>query len=286
MTLNDLTTKIKNELKVYYSQNEIWIFIKLIFNKLLNLEPVQIHTYPDLQIPVQIEEDIKKIIRNLKNYKPIQYILGETEFFGLKFRVTPDVLIPRPETEELVSLVIDENKQARNLNIIDIGTGSGCIIVSLAKYLEGNNFYATDIKKEALKVAKLNAEIHEVKVNFQLHDIIATYPVVFSGNIPKYDIIVSNPPYVLPSTKPKMSKTVLDYEPETALFVPENEPLIYYEALCFFARQFAKPNAKIYCEINEFLHKELVQMLNNKGFTNFSMILDLNDKKRILKVNI
>ncbi len=286
MTLNDLVTKFKTELKPYYSQNEIWAFIKLIFNSLLNLEPVQIHTYPDLNVPSQVEEDIKKIIRDLKNYKPIQYILGETEFFGLKIRVTPDVLIPRPETEELVNLIIEENKNAKDLNIIDIGTGSGCIIISLAKHLKNNNFFATDLKKEALKIAKLNAEINEVNINFQIHDIIATYPAVFQGFEPRYDIIVSNPPYVLPSSKAKMSKTVLDYEPETALFVPENEPLIYYEALCYFARQFAKPNAKIYCEINEFLHKELVNMLRDKGFTNFSMILDLNDKKRILKVNL
>ncbi len=286
MTIKQQIEKIKHELKAYYSTNEIWTFINLIFKELLDIPPSTLHAHPELTLTPEQQDKIRKVIRELKTYKPIQYIIGQTEFYGLQIKVTPDVLIPRPETEELVSLIIQENKGRRKLNIIDIGTGSGCIIIALAKNLPDNNFFATDIKKQALEVARLNAEIHNVKINFQIHDIIATYPPVFNGHTPKFDIIVSNPPYVLPGFKNKMSKTVLDFEPEDALFVPENEPLIYYEALCYFAKRFARPNALIYCEINEMLDHDLVKMLDSRGFTNYSIIHDLNGKSRILKVKL
>ncbi len=286
MTIKQQIEKIKHELKAYYSINEIWTFIKLIFQQLLDIDPTTLHAHPELELTPEQQEKIRKVIRELKTYKPIQYIVGQTDFFGLSIKVTPDVLIPRPETEELVSLIIQENKNRQNLNIIDIGTGSGCIIIALAKHLPGNNFFATDIKKQALEIARLNAEIHGVKINFQLHDIIATYPPVFNGQTPEFDIIVSNPPYVLPDSKSKMSKTVLDFEPEDALFVPQNQPLIYYEALCYFASKFARPNALIYCEINEMLDRDLVKMLDSRGFTNYSIIHDFNGKSRILKVKL
>jgi len=285
MTIEQQIEKIKTELKNYYSTNEIRAFIDLIFKHVLNIDRTTILAHPELEISPAAQTEIKKIVRELKNYKPIQYILGETQFLGLTFKVTPDVLIPRPETEELVNLIIEENKGRKGLNIIDIGTGSGCIIVSLAKFLPGNYFFATDIKAGALEVAKINAELHNVRVKFQLHDIISVYPPVFDGKTYRYDIIVSNPPYVLPGAKKKMSRTVLEYEPEDALFVPENDPLIFYEAICHFAEHNAKDNALIYLEINEELDRELVKMLHRRGFTNFSIIHDLNGKSRILKIN-
>ncbi len=286
MTVARQIEKIKNELKSYYSLNEIWVFINLIFEHVVGIKRTEIHTQPDKIIPPETENEIKKIIRELKNYKPIQYILGTTDFLDLSLKVTPDVLIPRPETEELASLIIEENYGTKNLNIIDIGTGSGCIAIALAKHLPDNNVFATDIKKQALEIAKYNASVNSVNVAFQLHDIISIYPPVFNNKTYKYDIIVSNPPYVLPSFKPKMSKTVLEYEPEDALFVPETNPLIYYEALCYFAMHNAAPKAKIYCEINEESDRDLVKMLQNRGFTNFSIVHDLNGKSRILRISL
>jgi release factor glutamine methyltransferase len=286
MTIGQQIEKIKHELRNYYSPNEIWTFIYLIFKHVADIDKTTIHAHPELELSEQVSSKIKKIIRELKSYKPIQYILGQTEFYGLPIKVNPNVLIPRPETEELVALVIEENKGAKGLNIIDIGTGSGCIAIALAKNLPGNRFFATDLKSKALEVAKINAELNEVNIHFQLHDIIATYPPVFNGKKYKYDIIVSNPPYVLPSTKAKMSKTVLEYEPEDALFVPENEPLIFYEAICYFAQHHAAPNAKIYLEINELLDRELVKMLHRREVSNFSIIHDLNGKSRILKITL
>ena len=285
MTLAKAIEKIKQELELYYSVHEIWVFIHEIFGALMNLGKAQIHAHPELEIPSSTWKRVRSILRELKNYKPIQYILGQVNFYGLTINVNPSVLIPRPETEELVATVIEENKNKQSLNIIDIGTGSGCIAIALARHLPQAQLFATDLKKEALNTARLNAKINNVKVKFQLHDIIATYSPVFDGQTPGYDIIVSNPPYVLPSQKTQMSRTVLDYEPEEALFVPENEPLIFYEAICYFASHNLRSGGKVYCEINEDMASEMIKMFERRAIENYSIYHDLNGKKRIVRVD-
>ncbi len=285
MTLARAIEKIKQELDLYYSVHEIWVFIHEIFRTLMNLDKAQIHAHPELEIPPSTWKHVRSILRDLKSYKPIQYILGHVTFYSLKINVNPSVLIPRPETEELVSIVIEENKNRQDINIIDIGTGSGCIAIALAHHLPQAQVFATDLKKEALATAKINAQLNNVRIKFQLHDIIATYSPVFDGQQPTYDIIVSNPPYVLPGQKKHMSRTVLDYEPEDALFVPENEPLIFYEAICYFASHNLRPGGKVYCEINEDMASEMIKMFERRGIENFSIYHDLNGKNRVVRVD-
>ncbi len=285
MTLSKAIEKIKQELDLYYSVHEIWVFIHEIFGALMSLDRAQIHAHPDLEIPSGTWKRVRSILRELKSYKPIQYILGQVNFFGLTMRVNPSVLIPRPETEELVSIIIEENKTRSGLKIIDIGTGSGCIAVALAKNMPEAQVFATDLKKGALQVAKINANLNDVRVKYQLHDIIATYSPVFNGSTPSYDIIVSNPPYVLPSQRRQMSRTVLDYEPEEALFVPENEPLIFYEALCYFASKNLNPGGKLYCEINEDMASEMIKMFQRRSIESFSIYHDLSGKNRVVRVD-
>ncbi len=285
MTLSQAIEKIKHDLDRYYTVHQIWVFIHTLFKHYMGLDRARIHAYPDLPVPEEVWKKIREAIKDLKSYKPIQYILGYVDFYGLTIRVSPDVLIPRPETEELVAIIVEENKNLPSLDIIDIGTGSGCIAVALAKNLPQANVFATDLKPQALKVASLNAGLNDVKLSLQLHDIIATYPPLFDGQVKNFDIIVSNPPYVLPKQKKVMSKTVLDYEPEDALFVPENEPLIYYEAICRFAQTYLKPGGKVYCEINEDMAGAMVKMLERREITNFSIYHDLSGKNRVVRIN-
>ncbi len=285
MTIAQLVDKFKKELLSYYSPNEVWTFIDLIFKKMFSIDKTFIHAHPEQELPKFDYEQIRSIIKELKQYKPIQYIIGEVQFLDLTLSIKPGVFIPRPETEELVNLIIQHKHSIKHqFKLIDIGTGSGCIAVSLAKHLPLAQVFATDLSTTALDVAKLNAQRHNVNIFFQLHDIIATYPPVFNGKTPKFNVIVSNPPYVPVSMKQNMSKTVLDYEPEEAIFVSDDEPLIYYEALCYFADKYLEPNGDIYCEVNEFLVKEMVEMLNSRGYNNFSIINDLSGKSRIFHV--
>jgi len=286
MKLSDAIEKIKLELGTYYSIHEIWVFIYEIFRVLLNFDKAQIHVNLQLELSSALWQKIRSILRELKTYKPIQYILKQTFFYGLYFKLTPDVLIPRPETEELVNVIIEENKSLEKIKIIDIGTGSGCIAISLAKFLPNSQVYATDLSSKALEIAKLNSKLNQVNVQFQLHDIIATYPLLFNKNIEKFDIIVSNPPYVLPSQRQQMSRMVLDYEPEQALFVPEKEPLIFYEAICYFAQNNLKLGGKVYCEINDIMVSKKIKMLHKRNIQSYSIYHDLNGKSRIIRLDM
>jgi len=283
MTLGQLTENIKHELKSFYNLREIWSFIYMIFEHLEGLDRTAVLAKKDMEISDTTVEKVKEITRELKAYKPIQYILGETQFLDLTLEVNPSVLIPRPETEQLVSFIIEENIGRSGLKIIDIGTGSGAIAIALAKKLDAR-VYATDISTKAIETAKGNAIKNNAQVKFKLHDILAGYPPVFEDGRHKYDIIVSNPPYVLPSDKNKMSRTVLDYEPEEALFVPEENPLIFYDAICRFADDNLADEGIIYFEINEYMHREMLEMLRSRGYKDVSILQDFNDKFRVVKV--
>jgi release factor glutamine methyltransferase len=213
--------------------------------------------------------------------KPIQYILGHTEFYGLPFRVNSWVLIPRPETEELVDVVIREKKDRSSISLIDLGTGSGNIAVSLKKHLPFAEIHAADVSTFALEVARSNAEQNGVEIHFSRLDLLD--PAGW-GSLPDFDLIVSNPPYVRTKEKKMMKRNVLDYEPGLALFVPDDDPLIYYRGILNFAEQCLKPGGSIYCEINQYLPDEVQALFRDSGFNDCNVLKDMNGNARILTV--
>ena len=215
---------------------------------------------------------IKQIVAELKTHKPIQYILGKTEFYGLKIKVNEHTLIPRPETEQLVDWILKENFVAA----LDIGTGSGCIPIALAKHTDAK-VLAIDVSEDALLIAEENAKNNEVEIDFIHQDILQT------NSLQKVDLIVSNPPYVLESEKEKMQENVLDYEPELALFVEDKNPLIFYKKIASLAINFLNENGKLFFEINAKFGKETIEMLADIGFVNIELKKDMNDKDRMIK---
>ena len=233
---------ILSQLSDIYDENEIRSISRLIFERVLGLSGLQAHLNQDQTISAANLAHINEILRRLRRFEPIQYILNETEFYGLKLKVNPSVLIPRPETEELVEWIVRECDKLAPA-ILDIGTGSGCIPIALVKNLPGASADAWDISNEALMVAKENARINQVVVSFYQVDILNfNFPV----HPKKYDIIVSNPPYVTVSDKVSMQKNVVDYEPSIALFVPETDPLIFFRAIAELSLSLLSPGGKVF----------------------------------------
>ena len=270
---------IKEYLKAYYPESEISGFIRII------IEHITKRSYPQAVISdTKLTEEqtylLHSILYRLKNSEPIQYIIGETEFFGLPFHVTKDVLIPRPETEELVEMILNENKKS-GLKVLDIGTGSGAIAIALAKHLEEAYIEGWDISEEALKIATLNAESNAVDITFRNVDVLKSYLTDT-----KFDIVVSNPPYILEKEKSGMDQNVLDYEPHTALFVPDNNGLLFYDRIADIALDLLEPNGKLYFEINQAKGESTVELVKKKGFINVSLFQDLNKNDRMVRAEI
>jgi len=278
-TAISLFRKVALLLKNDFSPEEIQSLQKIIFEKKLDLPAHKIYLNPSAPINPKDVDIVIDIVSMLKLQKPIQYILGEADFFGLNFTVTPDVLIPRQETEELVDWVIKSTGNAP-CSILDIGTGSGCIAVSLASKLGKSQVTAIDISPTALEIAQGNAQRNGVNVNFHLVDILNP-----NDSIPNkpFDIIVSNPPYVRESEKVQMKPNVLEHEPSTALFVSNNDPLLFYRIIALRASEILQPNGTIYCEINEAFGKELHQLFNHYQFKGIEVRKDLNGKDRMIK---
>lgn len=225
------------------------------------------------------EKKFEDALLRLLKHEPIQYIIGETEFFGLKFKVNKNVLIPRPETEELVQWILKdlESLKTQELSILDIGTGSGCIAISLAKKLPNARVSAIDISEGALEIARSNAKMNDVEIDFILQDILK------SAELPgKYDLIVSNPPYVRELEKKEMHRNVLENEPEMALYVKDLEPLIFYQKITKLAETDLKLGGSLYFEINQYLGKETAEVLTESGFKPFSG-KDIFGNDRMLK---
>ena len=222
------------------------------------------------------------ILEELKTGKPVQYVLGETTFYGLPFKVNPAVLIPRPETEELVEWVLESvaAEAMSGLQILDVGTGSGCIAVVLKKHLDTAGVFALDVSKDSLSMASDNAVINEVVINFIEADIRE-----YSGR-ETFDVIVSNPPYITMDEKQKMHENVLAHEPHLALFVSNEDPLVFYKAIADFALLNLKPDGFLFFEINEHLGKETVQMLKDKSFINIELRRDMQGKDRMIKCRL
>lgn len=278
MLVSQFKSKFLKSLEQEYPVEEINSFFYILTESILNLSRLDLalNTHKELS-KVEVKSFEKAMLR-LKDHEPIQYITGETEFFGLGFNVNKNVLIPRPETEELVQWILDDLK-VKDLaapSILDIGTGSGCIAVSLVKNIPNAKVTALDISEEALQVARANAEKNRVQVEFLQKDIL-------SSAIPqKYDVIVSNPPYVRELEKQEMQRNVLENEPELALYVKNEDPLIFYRRITFLAATSLEKNGKLYFEINQYLDKETEQLLKENGFTT-ELKKDIFGNFRILK---
>jgi len=268
---------IKSELMDFYPKNEINSFVDLIFEQLFNYSKTQLLISQDSEMQDVPYQNILAIIRDLKSFKPIQYILGKTVFYNLSFNLSPDVLIPRPETEELVDWILNEPRDTYK-KIMDIGTGSGCIAISLAKNLPGSVVYACDISNDALIVTKKNCKLNNVNLQIMQLDILKADIHLDE----KFDIIVSNPPYVLEKEKSIMHKNVLDYEPELALFVPNDDPLLFYRAIIDFGVNHLNKGGKIYFEVNACYGKEMALLLEERNFHCISLKKDINGKDRML----
>jgi len=270
--------RIKSELEGLYPETEIRSFSQLMIEKVTGFSRTEIIVNKNTLFSDKQYHEIESFIEKLKNFVPIQYILGETEFYGLSFNVNESVLIPRPETEELVDWIRTENDRSASLNILDIGTGSGCIAISLKHEFTNAVVDAFDISDEALITAQSNANRNQLKVNFSKVDIL---------NAPdfetKWDIIVSNPPYVLENEKTEIQPNVLDNEPHLALFVPDNDPLLFYRCIAQFALKHLKTGGKLYFEINRQYGKATMDLLVESGFTDIELRKDISGNDRMIK---
>ncbi|MFD1294488.1 peptide chain release factor N(5)-glutamine methyltransferase [Lutibacter holmesii] len=268
-----------SELSNSYPETEIQSFFNILIEHVLNLNRIDIALQPNFEISENNLNTLQKNLNSLKNNIPIQYIIGETEFYGLPFKVNKNVLIPRPETEELVSWILEVSKvENSTLTILDIGTGSGCIPISLAKNLPTATISAIDISSKALKTAKENAQLNNVTIQFLEKDILKT-----NSLNTQYNIIVSNPPYVRELEKAEMQKNVLNYEPHLALFVENNNPLLFYNKIADLATKHLSKNGLLFFEINQYLGKETVDLLISKGFTAIELKKDMFGVDRMIK---
>ena len=284
--VRDCRRHYAGELEKIYGSDEANALIMILLEHYFDIDKVKIAMNPELRLSESEMLTLHFAVKELLKNKPIQYVLGETEFCGMRFFVDENVLIPRPETEEVVNMIAHsvETMCTSSLlhSILDIGTGSGCIAISLAKLLKDSVVTAVDISEKALNVAKKNAAENDVDVQFVLDDILNPKNPVLIDN--QYDIIVSNPPYVCESEKSEMRANVLDYEPSTALFVSDNDPLIFYRKILEFAQNALKPDGEIWFEINERFGKEMKNLCLEKGFKNIEIIKDFREKERILRI--
>jgi release factor glutamine methyltransferase len=291
MEIKTLKNSFFEQLTPLYDEEEVSSFFYLILEQLHQMKRIDLALQPDTQIEAQQVARWDAIITDLKKQKPIQYILGQTEFYGLPFFVNENVLIPRPETEELIDLIISEiaNSQlaTRNFQLLDIGTGSGCIAISIAKNLPNAQVSAVDVSEKALATAKKNAEINQVKVDFILKNILETRDLneLTTDNsqlTTQFNIIVSNPPYVRNLEKEEIKPNVLNYEPHLALFVEDNDALIFYRKIAELAKKNLNTNGRLYFEINQYLGAQTVELLENLGFKEIRLIKDVYGNDRMI----
>ncbi|MGK0412124.1 MAG: release factor glutamine methyltransferase [Polaribacter sp.] len=294
MILKEFKTFFFDELSEKYPKTEIDSFFFLLMDEYLQLKRIDTVLQPDFKIKEEPLLFLKDVIRKLQKEIPLQYIIGHTEFYGLPFLVDENTLIPRPETEELVAWVIDEIKELRIsnleeaaenkenvLSILDIGTGSGCIPISLAKNLENCIISAIDISENALKVAKNNSEVNKVVVNFRKVDILQT-----KNLSQQYDVIISNPPYVRELEKVEIRNNVLQNEPHLALFVSNENPLLFYDKIADLAKAQLTKNGILFFEINQYLGLDTIELLKNKGFKSVELRKDIFGNDRMVKATL
>lgn len=270
-----------SELSALFPETEIQSFFNLLTKFRLKLTRIEVALQPEFILNESDLNFLQKALEELKKHAPIQYIIGETEFYGIIFKVNNSVLIPRPETEELVNWIVNDYKNESELKILDFGTGSGCIAISLAKFFPKAQIYAVDVSSEALKVAETNALNNNVNINFVEANILDIEVLQ-----EKYDIIVSNPPYIRELEKELMQKNVVDNEPHLALFVKDNDPLIFYNKIADLAIHNLTKNGSLYFEINQYLGDKIIDLLESKGFKNCVLKKDLYDVDRMVKATL
>lgn len=279
MLLRDVKDIFHKELNGIYRREEIDSFFYRMQEHHLGLERFVLVLQPELTISKAEETLFFEGLAQLKLEKPIQYILGSAYFLGMRLQVNTHTLIPRPETEELAQWIIDdENNGKRHLKILDIGTGTGCIAIALAKHLPSTKVYALDISQGALALAAENARHHGVYLSLHLADILKGYQMDT-----KFDIIVSNPPYVRESEKKTMKNNVLAYEPPSALYVPDEDPLLFYRGIAELAKAHSAPTGRLYLEINQYLGRETQQLLKDHNFNEIELRKDIYGNERMLK---
>lgn len=282
MLLKEIKNIFHKELDHQFGKSEVAHFFYYFVEHYLGLPRFHLAIHPQWIITKEEESHFFKGLAELKNGVPVQYILGSTTFMDLRFMVNEHVLIPRPETEELVQWVIEDHKSSKKmLNVLDIGTGSGCIAIALAKYLPSVHVTALDVSKEALAVARYNAKVNKVNMECLEADV-RTLEIGEDA----YDIIISNPPYVLEKEKPKMQDHVKNAEPALALFVPDLQPLMYYEYIAKVAKKGLRKGGRMYLEINEQFGKEVSKLLRSHNLMNIEVRQDLHGKDRFIKSEV
>jgi release factor glutamine methyltransferase len=280
-TVKDAYDEFKGKLANIYSSSEADAIASLVLTDLTGSSKARLKAFTDTELSNEQSQQITTILQELKTGKPVQYILGHTEFYGLNFLVNPAVLIPRPETEELVYWILQTVPLTENHNILDIGTGSGCIPIILKSHLTNYQLFAIDISPDALQTAKRNAELNNTDITFIEADALNLNEAVIAGQ--QYGVIVSNPPYVTMVDKQQMHHNVIGFEPHTALFVPDENPLLFYIAIAEFAAGHLNKDGYLFFEINESYGAETVDMLAAKGFTQIELRQDMAGKDRMIR---
>lgn len=305
--MTETVAYIRSSLKDLYPPGEAQALVRLIMERVCGISTYQLLLGKGKDLSDTEKSKVKEIVEGLRLYKPIQYLIGTAEFYGMVFKVTPDVLIPRPETAELVERVI-KDYHGQSPRILDIGTGSGCIAISLAKHLPGARVTGMDISPEALSIAAENAHGNDVSVHFIEFDILSESKISFSRMArefhkhetkcslgrnkvfismkQKFDCIVSNPPYIMNKEKAAMEANVLEHEPHLALFVPDDDPLLFYRAIARFGQSALAKGGRLYFEINALCGNETVALLEQENYKEVELIQDLYGKDRIVKAKI
>lgn len=276
--MHPIIHEIKESLKGVYSESEAGALAKLLLVEVFGFSTLELYGGKDKAISEKERSLLNDIIKRLLQNEPIQYILGVETFCGLNFRVDKNVLIPRPETQELVEWILSDNKNLKDGRILDIGTGSGCIAITLAKNLPEVEVEAWDVSKGALQIATQNASDNKVRVHFVEQDVLAFIP---QGTY--FDVLVSNPPYITEVEKTEMEANVLEWEPKTALFVQDNDPLLFYRKIASLGRVMLKSGGMLYFEINRAYGAEMVEMLNGMGYSSIELRKDLFGNDRMIK---
>jgi release factor glutamine methyltransferase len=273
--MTNIVAYITHSLHGLYSSRELQNLTTIICKDLLGLDEIDIYLRKDIKLSDSGQRLLEQTVDRLRHHEPIQYIRGTADFYGLVFHVEPGVLIPRPETEELVDLILKEN--SGRIRVLDIGTGSGCIAISLAKHLPVGQVDAWDVSKKALSIASRNAGELGVDVRFSRMDVFSVEP-----GKDKYDVIVSNPPYIKEKEKETMDRNVLDWEPELALFVPDDDPLHFYRRIAQLGTDMLVPGGRLYFEINRACGSETIELLNRLSYKRIQLRKDLVGNNRIV----
>lgn len=276
--MHPIYTYIKQSLSGLYSEPESTAIAKAILTDVFHLSTIDLYAGKDIIFSKNDYERLADILNRLKRHEPLQYIIGEVNFFGLSLHVAPGILIPRPETSELIEWILNDHQQQSNLHVLDIGTGSGCIAIALAKHLPKCHVEAWDISPKSIEITNENSKKNNVLIRALQRDILQDQDFDI-----KVDILVSNPPYIAEEEREDMDRNVLEWEPSTALFVPDNNPLIFYKRIAEIGNRILNENGCLYFEINQRYGEETFLLLQNMGYQEIELRKDISGNDRMIK---